>query len=256
MSRRADLDDLVELEDERDFLLRSLADLEREHAAGDLDEHDFLELRDGYTARAAAVLRGLEERTPTRVRPTSAQRRRSALVVVGVVAFAVVAGSVIARTNGTRLPGQTATGNDATSTAAFLAQARSLQATDPTTAVKRYIDVLKVEPDNVEALTYRGWIEVRLGLANNQPDFIASGRASLARALVVDQTYPDARVFAGVVAWQVDKDAVAAAKQFDAYFALGNSLGGFDALVIPVDAEVRKRLGLPDRFPAATTVAP
>ena len=47
------------LEEDRDFLLRSLEDLERERDAGDLDESDYLSLREDYTARAAAVLRAL-----------------------------------------------------------------------------------------------------------------------------------------------------------------------------------------------------
>ena len=53
-------DRLAALEEERRFLLRSLADLEREHDAGDVDEDDYRELRDGYTARAAATLRSIE----------------------------------------------------------------------------------------------------------------------------------------------------------------------------------------------------
>ena len=56
-----DPDRLAELEEERRFLLRSLDDLEREHDAGDVDEHDFAALRDGYVARAAAVLREIDE---------------------------------------------------------------------------------------------------------------------------------------------------------------------------------------------------
>ena len=40
-------DDLAELEEERRFLLTSIRDLEREHEAGDVDEHDFTTLRDG-----------------------------------------------------------------------------------------------------------------------------------------------------------------------------------------------------------------
>ena len=52
-------DDLAELEEERRFLLTSIRDLEREHEAGDVDEHDFTTLRDGYVARAAAVLLSL-----------------------------------------------------------------------------------------------------------------------------------------------------------------------------------------------------
>ena len=43
------------LEEERTFLLRSLRDLDAEHAAGDVDEHDYTTLRDGYTKRAADV---------------------------------------------------------------------------------------------------------------------------------------------------------------------------------------------------------
>ena len=55
-----DLDELARLEEERGFLLRSLDDLERERAAGDMDDVDYTTLRDGYTARAAAVLRAIE----------------------------------------------------------------------------------------------------------------------------------------------------------------------------------------------------
>ncbi|MEY2426529.1 MAG: hypothetical protein QOI61_2101, partial [Actinomycetota bacterium] len=51
-----------ELVAERDFLLRSIADLDAEQEAGDLATDDFAALRDDYVARAAAVLRALEER--------------------------------------------------------------------------------------------------------------------------------------------------------------------------------------------------
>lgn len=49
-----------ELEEERDFLLESIRDLDAEREAGDLDEADYRSLRDQYTSRAAAVLRALE----------------------------------------------------------------------------------------------------------------------------------------------------------------------------------------------------
>ena len=60
MALRSDPDRLAELEEERAFLLRSLDDLDRERAAGDIDEHDFATLHDDYTARAAAVLKAIE----------------------------------------------------------------------------------------------------------------------------------------------------------------------------------------------------
>ena len=57
-----DPDELAALEEQRDFLLRSLADLDREHDAGDLEDDDYQTLKDDYTARAADVLRAIEER--------------------------------------------------------------------------------------------------------------------------------------------------------------------------------------------------
>lgn len=47
-------------DEEREFLLRSLRDLDAEFAAGDIDEADYHTLRDDYTARAAALLRPAE----------------------------------------------------------------------------------------------------------------------------------------------------------------------------------------------------
>ena len=52
--------ELAELEERRRFLLDSLRDLEREREAGDIEEADYLSLRDDYTARAAAVLEEIE----------------------------------------------------------------------------------------------------------------------------------------------------------------------------------------------------
>lgn len=51
--RRLDPDALADLEEQRDLLLRSLDDLEREHEAGDLDTADYEALRDDYTRRAS-----------------------------------------------------------------------------------------------------------------------------------------------------------------------------------------------------------
>src|SRR3546814_7205783 len=51
---------LEALEDQRDFLLSSLEDLERARAAGDVDDTDYQTLKDDYTARAASVIRSIE----------------------------------------------------------------------------------------------------------------------------------------------------------------------------------------------------
>ena len=55
-----------ELESEREFLLQSLADLEREHDDAGIDDATFSTLHSDYTARTAAVLRALAGDTDTR----------------------------------------------------------------------------------------------------------------------------------------------------------------------------------------------
>ena len=75
------------LEEQRDFLLRSLVDLDRERAAGDVDEHDYAVLKDDYTARAAAVLRAIEAgRTSPATDPPRRFGRRVG-IAAGVLAW-------------------------------------------------------------------------------------------------------------------------------------------------------------------------
>ena len=101
---RLDPDALAALEEERDFLLRSLDDLEREHDAGDVDDHDYETLKDDYTARAA-------RRDPgDRVAPRPDGGRPAAAARGGgspprwpaVGAFAVLAGVLVAQASGRR----------------------------------------------------------------------------------------------------------------------------------------------------------
>ena len=54
---------LAELQEQRDFLLNSLRDLEREHKFGDIDDQDYESLRKEYVSRAAAVIKQIEKAT-------------------------------------------------------------------------------------------------------------------------------------------------------------------------------------------------
>jgi hypothetical protein len=53
--------DHAPLEDERDFLLRSLDDLDSELVAGNIDPDTYRVLHDDYTARASAVIKSIED---------------------------------------------------------------------------------------------------------------------------------------------------------------------------------------------------
>ncbi|HUC33881.1 MAG TPA: hypothetical protein VMS14_10780, partial [Ilumatobacteraceae bacterium] len=126
MSRNAvDLDHLAELEEERRFLLASIRDLEREHEAGDVDDADYQTLRDGYVARAAAVLREIEDGRNRLPPPPARPWWRRAIVPAATVVVAAGLGVFVAQSAGQRLPGQTITGGQAANeVATLLAQAR------------------------------------------------------------------------------------------------------------------------------------
>lgn len=155
-------DRLAELEEERRFLLRSLSDLEREREAGDVDEHDYEVLRDGYTARAAAVLRQIDDGRAAL--PPKRERRLGVVIgtVVGVLALAVLSGWLVARSSGQRLAGQTITGGQAVDdVTGLLVSARAqMQAGDLQGAAEAYQAVTELEPDNSEARTYAAWLLV------------------------------------------------------------------------------------------------
>ena len=152
-------DRLAELEDERRFLLRSLRDLDAELDAGDVDIDDYATLRDGYTKRAADVLRDISKaKAALPARPPVRWSRR--LAIAGVVLLvALGAGWLVARSSGQRLGDDdsvTAGGPD--DVAVVLAQARALIAADPVRAQSLYAQVLEARPDHPEALAYSGFL--------------------------------------------------------------------------------------------------
>ena len=175
--------------DQRDFLLRSLEDLEREHEAGDLEDEDYQALKDDYTARAAAVLRA--EAPAAAARPRG---RRALAALAAVVAFAALAGVVVAQASGRRDPGDTATGDVNRSVTEKLNDAgRCFSEGDAECAIQLYDEVLDDQPTNPEALAYRGW-----ALYTLEGD--AEGAlASLIEAATADRDYPDAHAFLAVV---------------------------------------------------------
>ncbi|MEP7203711.1 MAG: hypothetical protein ABI894_13940 [Ilumatobacteraceae bacterium] len=187
-------DQLAELEEQRRFLLKSITDLDREHRFGDVDDRDFETLRDGYTARAASVLRAIEDghaQSPAR-RP----RRPKVVVawVVGTLIVASLAGWLVAHTSGQRLAGQAITGGlPGDEVALKLAEARQLLGVDPQQAIIRYQQVRELDPNNAEALTYMGWL-----IAQSGTSAAPSGAEFLRGAITLDPTYADPHCFLAI----------------------------------------------------------
>lgn len=242
------MDDLERrnLEEQRDFLLASLRDLERERAAGDVDEADYEALRSSYTARAADIIRRLQPdevvSDPSAVTAGKRGVSRRLVGVLAVVAFAVGLGVFVARQSGQRLPGETASGGIADSTANKLAQARQLNFNDPITAINIYSDVLKVDPDNVEALTYRSWLLALTARDAEQAVRDAAVQTAilgLGRATLLDDSYPDAHCFLGIVSFRFANDLATAKSELakcQASDPPAQVKGFVDAVVAEVEA--------------------
>ena len=212
-------DRLAELEEERRFLLRSIADLERERAAGDVDEADYHALRDGYTARAANVLRAIDEgRSALPPKPPRNWKRLIA-VTAAVVAFGIVAGILVALNAGQRDPGDTITGGTSPNqVASLLSDARALlEENDLGDASERYLKVLDIEPNNVEALTYAGWVLAVSTQAQTDASSTVLARAKelLDQAITVDPTYADPHCFLAIIAARFENDPAEAATRRD-----------------------------------------
>jgi Cytochrome c biogenesis factor len=230
----ADATDREMLDDEREFLLRSLDDLDAEHADGNIDDQTYARLRDDYTARAARVFHQLDgDATEAEVTPPVRVGRR-VLVGGAVIAFATLAAVALAYGLGARLPGQTITGRQSETRsqrsaaagvttlraavkakpndpAAHLALARALMgAQNPTDALIEFGEAARLDPTNPEPFTYSGWL-IRL---QGFPD---QALTLLDKAIAVDPQYADARAFKGIILFRDKHDPEAAIAQFQRY---------------------------------------
>ncbi len=250
---------------ERDYLLTSLADLEREHAAGDVDDDDYASLRAGYVSRAAELLRQLavlEEAAgdprggagpasqPGHVAPAGPSRRhgvarlrrflgrrrtRRVLVAAGCACLAGLASVVALSLAGVRLPGQTATGTVSEPASVQIAQdldeASVLgSAGEVVKAVQAYRQVLALDPRQPEALAYLGWLDRLTGEARHDPALVRGGDALISRAVAVSPAYPDARAFDAIALLQDRHDVAGGLSELRAFLGDRPSSSLLDAL--------------------------
>ncbi|MCP3990735.1 MAG: hypothetical protein GY724_16780 [Actinomycetia bacterium] len=149
------------LEDQRDHLLRSLDQLDQELAAGDLDADDHRELTEAYTARLASILRRIEGEDQAGVDADDSALLgwRQVFVIGALVVFAIGAGFLLAQASGERGVGDSLTGAIDGSSRAQVTRCQELGSIDGDLvgALECFDDVLAEDPENAEALSYRGW---------------------------------------------------------------------------------------------------
>jgi cytochrome c-type biogenesis protein CcmH/NrfG len=219
------------LEAERDFLLRSLDDLEAEHDSDGIDDESYQRLHDDYTARAAAVIRSLRDGVRDTPRGGEAPGgRRRVLLIGAVVVFGMLTGVALASALGARLPGQTSSGNTGSRTgtaapgatvrqrrqqleaavarnpqdvASRLLLAEFLEAeNNPAGALQQYDAVVKLDPSNAIAEAQAGrilYLTAQAAPASQAADLVNRARARLDHAILLNPQYADAHFFRAII---------------------------------------------------------
>jgi Tetratricopeptide repeat len=213
------------LDDRREALLRSLADLEEAHASGALDETGYLRLREQTVGRIARVMRALDRRdtgpagsatavaledAPAGGRRTSAAEPRrvppwAVVVLIGGTVLAVVVASLARDTEPQLQASAPQTLEDPLGffeqrvkehpddLAARLDLAhRYLDAGMVEDALSEYAVALELDPDDAEALAHVGLILYQ----NGRPE---EALRSVDRALSTDPRYPEGLFIRGVI---------------------------------------------------------
>jgi tetratricopeptide (TPR) repeat protein len=247
-SPRFDPDELARTDDELDFALRSLDDLEAEREQRQISSRRYEELRASYVTQAAELVRQRDRMT--RRRPMAPPRGRRSRLAIGaaVAAVLILPVSMVAAGSSNRAPGQTITGNTSATSGRPAptiqtdpkAQAGSTAQPDPKAevdrhpedprahdayaaelmqqgnlngAIQQFTAATQLDPRDAEALTYSAWIAFLGGF----PD---KALPRLAAAESVDPTYPDPHAFRGIVLLRGKNDRSGASQELRRYLSL------------------------------------
>lgn len=225
-----------ELEEELSYIRRSLEDLEREHAAGDVSEADFGRLSARYLrqlARAESALSGYPEPSKEAEADSGSEARqrrggrwrrllstRRARLVTGwsaLVSFscaAIVLAMALAGL-GPFAPSPPLGKN--AQVQILLAYAEVLGSKgDVTEALAYYDRVLEISPSQPEALADGGYLARLAGIDQHDGALVRTGDAEIQAAVLADPGYAQARAYDGVVLLEDRHEPGPAVEQFAA----------------------------------------
>jgi tetratricopeptide (TPR) repeat protein len=228
------------LDDQREFLLRSIDDAERELAAGDLAQADFdvLVQRDRQRlAEVEAELAELGPEAPDDPEPAlltataadlPARRRFGPWRRVGIVAASllIVVGAVILVNHAVNpsLPGQPSSGSVTESKVKLIAGELTEAAllnnnNEGVQALQLYQKVLTQDPGDPIALASSGWLEWNYGTAGGSLSSEAAGRKSEKEAIAKAPSYWAGHLFLGLIILNEDRNVSGAIKQFTKFLS-------------------------------------
>ena len=254
------------LEAERDFLLRSIDDLDEERAAGNVDDGTYHELHDDYTARAAAVIRSLDTGADLIVpEPRSPSTLTRAVTVGAIIVFALVAAVLLSRAVGQRRPGQTITGNAQVGTgtattgdparaladavrrqprsyAAHIAYARYLIGSRRfADSVREFGAAARLDPSQPEPPTYAGWagalVSQQVADAVTRHALLSASLERINEVITSHPKYPDAYALKGVILFDFEHNARDAIPSFQQFLVLTDETNPLRSQVLDVLAK-------------------
>ena len=248
------LDAREQLAEDRRAALRTLRELEFEHAAGHVSDADYADLRARYETDTAAILTELDRLGAAPAATASTAEAPAAppragwrhpvaigVAAVALVTFGVGLGVGIVRYTepdpnaGTPMPGsRPLAGLEAPGAAnaprgpltpemlqGMLQAARaSLFARRYNEAIAAYQAVLKRDPDNVDATTHLGLIAAIAAQGEHGPEMVDRALGLFDRALERDPNYPPALLYRGQVLFEVRKDVAGAIKSWEKFMAV------------------------------------
>lgn len=236
---RADIEqERWSLNDQREFLLRSIDDAERELVAGDLSEDDYnvLLLRDQkrlteVEAELAALgpavsnesgAKPLESDTEVQLAAPS-RRRFSTRRRIGVVVacLLIITGLVILVDHAVSpsLPGQPVSGSITESKVELIEQQLEEAEVfnnnnEGVEALELYDKVLSEDPEDPNALAASGWLEWNYGTKAKSATLMQAGRRAENKAIQLAPSYYAGHLFLGLILLNQDKNPTAAVAEF------------------------------------------
>jgi hypothetical protein len=114
-------------------------------------------------------------------------------------------------------------------------------------SLKSYTARLDAQPDDLKALSCRGWMRVYTGAQLNVVDSIQRGQGELSHALALAPSDPGVLLLDGLAGLQVGDDPARTLDRFDAFYALPAPPPRLKELAAPFDADAHTAAGKPKR---------
>ena len=180
-------------DEQTEFLLKSLHELDQELEDGNLSSEDHEMLVRRYTRKLGSVTES-KNAFITGNRQKRGFPMKALLWSLGVILLGLAAGITISQTSGNRSPGEGITGSIRKSVTSQISDAQLLLGNPDRweEAIEIFNDVIEMEPSNVEAITYRAWLKYQSGAE------VGDQIKAWKEVLLLEPGYSDALVFLSI----------------------------------------------------------